>query len=256
MDRSAASRPSSATNVTRLITNDATGAAVPSRWPQASVRRPPSSRTVALAAGIAKISQSSVKEPLAATASTTGAGGSDAINVTSYPSVLQQTRVVDRGRPTSAEDGHDDRQADHDFRRRHHHHEERRDLTIQVAVHAREGDQRKVRGVQHQLDAHEHDDGVATCQHADTTDSEQDRGEDDERCGTHAWSPLPAFGKPVFGDPVFGEPSFGESAGSPSMGPLGVASGRPGMFDEPSSRARVSSSMSSASAGAERAGPR
>ena len=44
---------------------------------------------------------------------------------------------------------------------------------VQVAVDAREGDQRQVDRVEHQLDAHEHHDGVATHQHANGADREQ-----------------------------------------------------------------------------------
>ena len=63
---------------------------------------------------------------------------------------------------TLAEDGDKDAEADHDLGRGHHHHEERQHLAVQAAVVGLgEGDEQQVDRVEHQLDAHEHDDGVA-----------------------------------------------------------------------------------------------
>ena len=98
---------------------------------------------------------------------------------TSAPSVLQQAGVVDRGRASGAEDGHDDREPDHDLGSSHHHHEEGGDLAVEVAVLLGEGDEREVAGVEHQLDAHEHHDGVAAGEDTHAADREEDRGEDD-----------------------------------------------------------------------------
>src|SRR4051812_18003403 len=149
--------------MTRLSTNDPDTAPTPSQWPHRSVRRPPSSSTAAPSAGSAITTLSREKTPSAEAGSTAGGvtwltecsrtvAGAMAIVV--VPSVLQQTGVVDRGRASGAEDGHDDRQADHHLGSRDHHHEEGRDLTVEVAVGAGEGDQREVARVEHQLDAH------------------------------------------------------------------------------------------------------
>src|SRR5689334_14516897 len=173
--REPASRPSRTTNATRLIRNDTTTVAQPSRI------------TAAPSAGSAMITQSSEKTPPAADGATTGTDSCRGTNMY-LSSVLQQARVVDRGRAAGAEDGHDDRQPDHDLRGGDHHHEEGGHLTVEVAVDPGEGDQREVRGVQHQLDAHEHHDRVAAGEHPDAADREQDRGQHQERCCAHAWS--------------------------------------------------------------------
>src|SRR6185295_3118382 len=140
--------------------------ATPSRWPQRLVRRPPSSSTTAPNSGKASSSHDSFSAPVAATV----------CNVV-IPSVLQQVGVVHRRGPARPEDRHQDREADDDLRGRHHHHEERDDLPVQVPVHPGERDEREVARVQHQLDAHEHDDGVAPHEHADAADHEQDHGQ-------------------------------------------------------------------------------
>ena len=53
---------------------------------------------------------------------------------------------------------------DDDLRRRHEHDEQGDDLPVEAAVHAGERDEGQVRGVEHELDAHEDDDGVAAQQ--------------------------------------------------------------------------------------------
>src|SRR5438094_644471 len=148
-------RPRSAKNSTRPMTNDAPTLAQPSRWPQRSARRPRTSRIPALTSGIAISSH----------------------RATGYPLILQQVRVVDAGRAPSPEDRHDDGEADDDLGRRHDHHEEGHDLAVQGPVDAAERDEREVRRVQHQLDAHEQDDRVAPDEHADRADGEQRPGQ-------------------------------------------------------------------------------
>src|SRR3954454_13118518 len=160
-------RPStsaSANTLTRARTNAATTVAVPSRWPQRSVRRPPSSSTAAPASGSAISSQEAASRP--------SAGSTSSSTVCPSPSVLQQVGVVDRGGPPGAVDRHDDGEADHDLGRGDDHHEEGHDLAVDRPGGAREGDQRQVHGVEHQLHAHEHDDGVAPDQHPDGADRE------------------------------------------------------------------------------------
>src|SRR5690606_28546301 len=197
--RSPASYPSIWANIATPTANDATDVATPSRCPHRSVRLPPIRRIAAPASGSAMRSQDAAWMPSA---------------FIPVLSVLQQVHVVHRRRPAGPEDGHDDRQADHDLRGGHHHHEEGDDLTVQVAVHAGERDERKVRRVQHQLDAHEHHERVAAPEHADGADGGQDRRERQVVLQTHEpASPSPFFppapppeppappGPPSTGDP-------------------------------------------------------
>src|SRR5215207_6294984 len=151
-------------------TKAATTVAVPSRWPQRSVRRPPSSSTAAPASGSAISSQEAASRPSAGSAST------DIAPIPRSPSVLQQVGVVDQGGPPGAVDRHDDGEADHDLRGGDDHDEERHDLAVDGA--AGEGDERQVHRVEHQLHAHEHDDGVAAHEDTHGADREEDRRED------------------------------------------------------------------------------
>src|SRR5688500_6610177 len=150
--------------------------------PQLSVRLPPSSRIAAPASGSAISSQSSSSEPVAARYSPVGSGEAGDSEASTSDStgllVLEQVRVVDRGRPAAAEDAHDDGEPDDDLGRGDDHDEERHDLAVEGAGGAAEGDQGQVDRVEHQLDAHEDEDRVAAHQHADTADGEQQRGED------------------------------------------------------------------------------
>src|ERR1700749_3001432 len=148
--------PSGLKNASPPYTNAATGIATPSRCPQRSVRRPPVSSTTAPNSGKTSSSHDSFSAPVAATV----------CNVV-IPSVLQQVGVVHRRGPASAVDRHQDREADDDLGGGHDHHEERDDLAIQVVVHGGERHERQVARVQHQLDAHEHDDGVGWPEHAE-----------------------------------------------------------------------------------------
>src|ERR1700752_5354617 len=101
------------TNSTTPAANDASDARQPSRWPQLSVRLPASSRIAAPASG--RTITSHTRVVMAAL-------------------VFQQTDVVDRSRAASAEDGHDDREADHHLARGDHHGEERHHLAVQMTV--------------------------------------------------------------------------------------------------------------------------
>src|SRR5688572_11738480 len=182
--RSVSSRPSRPTNIARLSANEPIGSAVPSRWPHRSAARPPSSSTTAPSSGRAITSHSSANTPSAGPGSTTGMWWPPSavwmsVWITWCSSVLQQARVVDRGRATGPEDGHDDGQPDDDLGRGHHHHEEGGDLAVEVAVLPGERDEGQVAGVEHQLHAHEDHDGVAPDEDPHTPDGEQDRGEDD-----------------------------------------------------------------------------
>src|SRR3954467_3775954 len=142
------STPASWNVQTRAITKATTTVAVPSRWPQRSVRRPPSSSTAAPASGNAISSQD---QPSSPSAGNTSAGNVSDTGVPVSRSVLEQVGVVDRGGPAGPVDRHDDREADDDFGCRDDHHEEGHDLAVEAAVGAGEGDQRQVHRVQHQL---------------------------------------------------------------------------------------------------------
>src|SRR3954454_8389128 len=144
----------------RAITNAAATVAVPSRWPQRSVRRPPSSSTAAPASGSAMSSQEAASSPVAGSAS-----GTAHLHQVVPASVLEEVGVVDRGRAPGPVDRHDDREADHDLRGGDDHDEEGDDLPVDGPGGAGEGDQRQVDRVEHQLHAHEHDDRVAADQH-------------------------------------------------------------------------------------------
>src|SRR5512142_1657926 len=177
-------RPFSLKKYVRPSTNEIPTLATPSQCPHRSARRPASSRIAALASGMATSSQRLPSHPPAAAKCT--------LCSTAALSVLQQVRVVDTGRPPGTEDGHDDGQAHHDLGGRHHHHEERHDLAVQRAVDPGERHERQVRGVEHELDAHEQDDGVAADEHAHGTDREQHRGQHDVVGKVHSSVPFGA----------------------------------------------------------------
>src|SRR4030095_12912230 len=124
-------------------TNSATTVAAPNRWPQRSVRRPPSSSTAAPASGSAINSQEAAGSP--------SAGSTSTGMVCPSPSVLQQVGVVDRGGPAGPVDRHDDRETDDDLGGGDDHDEERHDLAVESAGGAGEGHQRQVHRVEHQL---------------------------------------------------------------------------------------------------------
>src|SRR5215207_9959818 len=158
-ERSSPSLPSSCTNRIAPRTNEAEDAKVPMRWPKRSASLPHTRSSPPLASGMAISNhwRSNIRALLQ----------------------LQEARLVDRGRATRAVDGHDDGQADDDLGGRNDHDEERRDLPVEVAVLAGEAHEREVGRVEHELDAHEHDDRVAAYEHPDGTDREQDERERD-----------------------------------------------------------------------------
>src|SRR5918998_599714 len=134
--RSSAGRARDWTNSATPRPNAPSTVAQPSRCPQRSVRRPPTSSTSAPNAGSATSSQA--YWPSSSTGSTS----------TRSPSVLQQVCVVDGGRAAGPEDQHDDGEADHDLGCGDDHDEERHDLPVQGAVDASEGDQGEVHRVE------------------------------------------------------------------------------------------------------------
>ena len=102
------------------------------RRPRASA---PRRRCACRAAGSATSGQGDGDQQGQQRADTGGGSASAAsrVGVTTRPSSeLEQARVVDRGRPASAEDGHQDRQADDDLGGGHDHDEERHDLPVEI----------------------------------------------------------------------------------------------------------------------------
>src|SRR5690349_2678329 len=181
--------------ISRPTTKAAATVATPSQWPQRSARRPASSSTRAPNAGSANSSQASPAVPVAGRTSgssvtawlqgrTRGAPYACPVDrrrrearrrSSGGTSVLEQVGVVDRRGAAGSEDRHDDREPDDDLGRGDDHHEEGHHLAVERAVDPRKGDQGEVDGVEHQLDAHEHDDRVAPHQDADGADGEQHR---------------------------------------------------------------------------------
>src|SRR3954453_1316815 len=178
-DRSSALLPSNAMKSTTPTRKDSSAVAQPRMCPNGSVPRPPSSRIVAPSSGSATSSHVRENAPVALTVCCVPSARSSRCTEVPIGSVLEEVGVVDRGRASGAEDGHDDRQADDDLCGRHEHREEREDLSVEVAVHPGERHEGQVAGVQHQLDAHEHHDGVAPEQDPGTADREQQHGDDE-----------------------------------------------------------------------------
>src|SRR5207249_7863707 len=75
-------------------------------------------------------------------------------------SALEEIDVLQVDRPLVAVDREDDRQADRRLSGGHRHHEEHEDLA-RYAERLRQRHEREVHGVEHQLYAHEDDDGIA-----------------------------------------------------------------------------------------------
>src|SRR5687767_2785094 len=125
------------------------------------------------ASGNAGISQTSgTNVPAAAAASAAVMGSSP-----------HRARFVDVDDRTGAVGREHDREPDGDLGGRNDEDEGHEDAAALVdgAVAAREGDEGEVRGVQHELDAHEDDDGVAPHEHAGAPDEEERRGYSDVR---------------------------------------------------------------------------
>src|SRR3989442_398672 len=103
----------------------------------------------------------------------------------SIMSPAHQAGVLHVGREAPAEQRDDDGEPDGGLGRGHRHDEEDEHLTGHRLVVVREGDERQVDRIEHQLDAHQDDDGVASDQHADAADREQERGDEQEELDPH-----------------------------------------------------------------------
>src|SRR5689334_14021184 len=187
--RSSPSRPSMVSQTMKPTTKAAHDMAVANSGPHLSVARPPSSSTAAPSSARATSSQAYAVTPVAAAAAPSAAARW-AREVTWWLLLqLQQVGVVDRGRPAGTEDGHDDGQSHDDLGRSDHHDEQGDHLAVEVAAHPRERHEHQVGRVEHELDTHEHDDGVAAHEHRRTTDREQDGREVDVVDEVHRASP-------------------------------------------------------------------
>src|SRR5690348_3229511 len=110
--------------------------------------------------------------------------------------VAQRIKLADVDRAAVAEHQHDDGKADGRFRGRHRQDEEHEHLSRRIAEEARERDEVRVDGQQHQLDAHQqHDHVLAVDEDARDRDAEQHRREHDvpgkrnaHACGSSAGS--------------------------------------------------------------------
>src|SRR5687767_14654572 len=104
--------------------------------------------------------------------------GSAGISQTSSTTSAFQCRdVVGGGAGAASHERDDDAEADHDLGRGHDEHEEHDRLSADVVEVLGEGDEREVHGVEHQLDAHEHHQGVAPHHQANRTDGEEERAQ-------------------------------------------------------------------------------
>src|SRR5665213_3121451 len=146
--------------------------------------------------------------------------------------------VVGVGAGPAPKDGHHDPQAHHDLGRRNDQDEEDQDLSADVVKGAGECDEGQVGGVEHQLDAHEHDQHVAADQNAQRTDGEEydTEGEVPGGVDAHASTSAPVAsvaasdGPPVAAGPVSVSVSVSVSvpAGVPASSVVVASAGVPG----------------------------
>lgn len=93
----------------------------------------------------------------------------------------------------------DDGEAYRHFCRSHHHDEEYEQLCLDAnrggrissqgchMMHLRKGDQQQVHRIEHELDTHEHDDGIAPCEHPCDPDTEKDQRQEDVIVDWHSF---------------------------------------------------------------------
>src|SRR5438132_5416930 len=111
---------------------------------------------------------------------TAGNDGMSQANRSTPRSPLQEIDLVDvDGLPVPV-DQDDDGQPDPDLRRRHGDDEQREHLAGELVQIRREGHKVHVHRVQHQLDRHQHEDGIAPGQDSVDTRREEDGSEDQE----------------------------------------------------------------------------
>src|SRR5207244_3145280 len=103
-------------------------------------------------------------------------------------------------------------EADAHLARGHGHHDWREDLPVAGSPHAREGDQREVRAVEHQLEAQQDHERVAPRHHAERAEREDDRGDREVPGDIHRGGPTPSAIVPLEGG------SGSSSGASPASG--------------------------------------
>src|SRR6188768_2999420 len=101
------------------------------------------------------------------------------------PSALHQRGFIEIDGLAAAEQSDQDRQADRGLRRGEGDDQEREHVPLLVAELAREGEQREVAAVELELDAHQHDEGVAAQQDAGRPDQEQQERQNQVVLGRH-----------------------------------------------------------------------
>src|SRR5580704_9305343 len=105
---------------------------------------------------------------------------------------MQRPNVVDVDVLFGAEGRHDDREANRRFRGGDGNHDERKDVADVVEPEAGVGDQEQVGGVEHQFDAHQHNEGIAPNDHADDADEKNHGSEGHVVIDRDAHQPLPS----------------------------------------------------------------
>src|SRR5262249_38122468 len=90
-------------------------------------------------------------------------------------SMFHQRDFVDIRRASRAEDADDDCQPHRSLGRRRGDDQECDRMSLHIVLCACEGQKRQVRGVEHELDAHQHDQRIAPPDYAAKADAEQDR---------------------------------------------------------------------------------
>src|SRR2546421_11855147 len=116
-------------------------------------------------------------------------GMSQAFSAMDFRSALHEVDLVEVDADPVPVDEQHDGEADSDFGGGDGDDEEGEDLTGDVAELGREGDEVEVHGVEHKLDAHEHEDAVAPGQDPVDADTEQEGGQEQELGDGHSFSP-------------------------------------------------------------------
>jgi len=81
---------------------------------------------------------------------------------------------------TTPEDRNDDAETNHDLSCCDNEYEKHGRFSTNIVERTRERHKGQVRGVEHQLNTHEHDEDVATDKHTKGANSEEDNGQHDE----------------------------------------------------------------------------
>ena len=97
------------------------------------------------------------------------------VGIWSFISQFHARQVFDMRRLALAIERHNEREADGDFRRRDGDDEEHHHLTVQVIVESRKRDEREIGRIEHQLKRHIHHEQIASCDHAQQAEREQQR---------------------------------------------------------------------------------